>query len=158
MRSSARRARLQAEASRASELTVPEKLSELTTSKSTTTLVASEQNLFVSRKNALEGMKRQVATRKQQLTDEVDGLTVQVNAIRDQVDLVDQDLEKVNTLYQKGLTTQQRLNDYKRRKSELEGQMGQGIAARAQTEGKIGELDLQLLQLDEDRQSEVSRI
>lgn len=153
----ARRARLQAEASRASEVTVPEKLSELATSNSATTLVASEQNLFVSRKNALEGMKRQVATRKQQLTDEVAGLTVQINATRDQVGLVEQDLEKVSALYQKGLTTQQRLNDYKRRKSELEGQMGQGIAARAQTEGKIGELDLQLLQLDEDRQSEVSK-
>ncbi|WP_184401994.1 HlyD family type I secretion periplasmic adaptor subunit [Rhizobium sp. BK650] len=153
----ARRARLQAEASRASDVTVPEKLSELSTSKSAATLVASEQNLFVSRKNALEGMKKQVATRKQQLTDEVDGLTVQINATRDQVHLVEQDLEKVNTLYQKGLTTQQRLNDYKRRKSELEGQLGQGIAARAQTEGKIGELDLQLLQLDEDRQSEVTK-
>ncbi len=153
----ARRARLQAEASRASELTVPENLAELTTSKSAATLVASEQNLFISRKNALEGMKRQIATRKQQSTDEVDGLTVQINAVRDQVGLVDQDLEKVNALYKRGLTTQQRLNDYKRRKSELEGQMGQGIAARAQTEGRIGELDLQLLQLDEDRQSEVSK-
>lgn len=153
----ARRARLQAEASRATQLTVPENLSELTTSKSATTLVASEQNLFISRKNALEGMRRQMATRKQQLTDEVDGLTVQINAVRDQVGLVDQDLEKVNALYKRGLTTQQRLNDYKRRKSELEGQMGQSIAARAQTEGRIGELDLQLLQLDEDRQSEVSK-
>ncbi|MDC9837279.1 HlyD family type I secretion periplasmic adaptor subunit [Rhizobium binxianense] len=153
----ARRARLQAEASRATQLTVPENLSELTTSKSATTLVASEQNLFISRKNALEGMRRQMATRKQQLADEVDGLTVQINAVRDQVGLVDQDLEKVNALFKRGLTTQQRLNDYKRRKSELEGQMGQSIAARAQTEGRIGELDLQLLQLDEDRQSEVSK-
>ncbi|MGG2478618.1 HlyD family type I secretion periplasmic adaptor subunit, partial [Rhizobium sp. BR5] len=53
--------------------------------------------------------------------------------------------------------TLQRLNLLKRQLSNLEGQQGQYIASRAQTVGKLSELDLQLLQLDEDRKSEVTK-
>ncbi|CUX34244.1 MAG TPA: HlyD family type I secretion periplasmic adaptor subunit [Agrobacterium sp.] len=152
-----RRARLGAELAEASSFSVPEDLEALTNSKAAKTFIDSEQSLFSSRRNALSGMKKQLATRKDQLADEARGLGVQVGATDNELVIVKEDVSKTQELYSKGLVTLQRLNLLKRQLSNLEGQQGQYMAARAQTVGKLSELDLQLLQLDEDRKSEVTK-
>ncbi|CUX38655.1 HlyD family type I secretion periplasmic adaptor subunit [Agrobacterium genomosp. 13] len=152
-----RRARLGAELAEASSFTVPENLEALTNLKAAKTFIDSEQSLFNSRRNALSGMKKQLATRKDQLADEARGLSVQVEATDNELAIVKEDVSKTQELYKKGLVTLQRLNLLKRQLSNLEGQQGQYMAARAQTVGKLSELDLQLLQLDEDRKSEVTK-
>ncbi len=152
-----RRARLGAELAEASSFSVPEDLEALTNSKAAKTFIDSEQSLFSSRRNALSGMKKQLATRKDQLADEARGLGVQVAATDNELAIVKEDVSKTQELYSKGLVTLQRLNLLKRQLSNLEGQQGQYMAARAQTVGKLSELDLQLLQLDEDRKSEVTK-
>ncbi len=53
--------------------------------------------------------------------------------------------------------TMQRVNSLKRQRVELEGSRGERLAARAQAEGKISEIDLQILQLDEDRRTESAK-
>ncbi|UXT23353.1 HlyD family type I secretion periplasmic adaptor subunit [Agrobacterium tumefaciens] len=152
-----RRARLRAEIAEAPSFTVEEDLAALTSSKAAKTFIDSEQNLFNSRRNALIGMKKQLGTRKDQLADEARGLEVQVEATDNELAIVKEDVSKTDELFKKGLVTLQRLNLLKRQLSNLEGQQGQYIAARAQTVGKLSELDLQLLQLDEDRKSEVTK-
>ncbi len=152
-----RRARLRAEIAEAPSFTVTEDLAALTSSKAAKTFIDSEQNLFNSRRNALVGMKKQLGTRKDQLGDEARGLEVQVEATDNELAIVKDDVSKTDELFKKGLVTLQRLNLLKRQLSNLEGQQGQYIAARAQTVGKLSELDLQLLQLDEDRKSEVTK-
>lgn len=152
-----RRARLRAEIAEAPSFTVAEDLAALTNSKAAKTFIDSEQNLFNSRRSALSGMKKQLGTRKDQLADEAHGLEVQVEATENELAIVKEDVSKTDELFKKGLVTLQRLNLLKRQLSNLEGQQGQYIAARAQTVGKLSELDLQLLQLDEDRKSEVTK-
>jgi membrane fusion protein len=152
-----RRARLRAEIAEAPSFTVTEDLAALTSSKAAKTFIDSEQNLFNSRRSALIGMKKQLGTRKDQLGDEARGLEVQVEATDSELAIVKEDVAKTDELFKKGLVTLQRLNLLKRQLSNLEGQQGQYIAARAQTVGKLSELDLQLLQLDEDRKSEVTK-
>ncbi|CAN7196773.1 HlyD family type I secretion periplasmic adaptor subunit [Agrobacterium genomosp. 3 str. CIP 111-78] len=152
-----RRARLRAEITEASSFTVPEDLVELTNPKAARTFIDSEQGLFNSRLSALTGMKKQLATRKEQLLDEARGMGVQVEATENELAIVKEDVSKTQELYSKGLVTLQRLNLLKRQLSNLEGQQGQYMAARAQTVGKMSEMDLQLLQLDEDRKSEVTK-
>ncbi|MCZ4432481.1 HlyD family type I secretion periplasmic adaptor subunit [Agrobacterium sp. SOY23] len=152
-----RRARLRAEIAEEPSFTVQEDLAALTTSKAAKTFIDSEQNLFSSRRNALVGMKKQLGTRKDQLADEARGLEVQVEATGNELAIVKDDVSKTDELFKKGLVTLQRLNLLKRQLSNLEGQQGQYMAARAQTVGKLSELDLQLLQLDEDRKSEVTK-
>jgi membrane fusion protein len=129
-----RRARLRAEIAEAPSFTVQEDLAALTSSKAAKTFIDSEQNLFKAR-----------------------GLEVQVEATDNELAIVKEDVSKTDELFKKGLVTLQRLNLLKRQLSNLEGQQGQYIAARAQTVGKLSELDLQLLQLDEDRKSEVTK-
>ncbi len=153
----ARRARLLAEQIAADTFSIPEKLGELTTGASAATLEESERKLFVSRKNALLGMKSQLASRKSQLADENKGQTVQLAAIEDALKLINEELVGLDKLYAQGLVSMQRLTELKRNRAQLEGERGARIAARAQAAGKASEIDLQILQLDEDRRTEIAK-
>ncbi|MCV9998312.1 HlyD family type I secretion periplasmic adaptor subunit [Pararhizobium sp. YC-54] len=152
----ARRARLLAEQLGSDNFTIPEDLSQLTSGTSTPgeVLEQSERKLFISRKNALVGMKSQLASRKDQLADETKGLTVQLAAIEDALKLIGEELTGLDKLYGQGLVSMQRLTELKRDRAQLEGDRGARIATRAQAAGKSSEIDLQILQLDEDRRTE----
>ncbi|WEX90381.1 HlyD family type I secretion periplasmic adaptor subunit [Sinorhizobium garamanticum] len=153
----ARRARLQAERIGAVSFEVDKDLDKFISSAAATKLVDGEQRLFASRRSALIGMKDQLASRKAQLADEIEGLTVQLQAIEDALKLIAEELTGVDSLYGQGLVPMQRVTTLKRQRAELEGDRGQRIAARAQARGKSSEIDLQILQLDEDRRTEISK-
>lgn len=153
----ARRARLQAERIGADSFEVDKDLDTFISSAAATKLVDGEERLFASRRSALIGMKDQLASRKAQLADEIEGLTVQLKAIEDALKLIAEELTGVDSLYGQGLVPMQRVTTLKRQRAELEGDRGQRIAARAQARGKSSEIDLQILQLDEDRHTEISK-
>ncbi|MDQ0321946.1 membrane fusion protein [Pararhizobium capsulatum DSM 1112] len=153
----ARRARLLAEQTDSANFTIPEDLDALTTGNAAAVLEDSERKLFVSRKNSLAGMKSQLASRKDQLANETDGLTVQLGAIDDALKLIAEELEGLEKLYKDGLVSMQRVTTLKRERAQLEGDRGARIAARAQAAGKSSEIDLQILQLGEDRRTEIAK-
>ncbi len=153
----ARRARLQAERIGAPALEVDENLASFVSGSAAAKLIEGEKKLFANRRSALAGMKSQLASRRAQLADEIEGLTVQLKAIEDALTLIDQELAGVASLYGQGLVPMQRVTTLKRQRAELEGDRGRYIAARAQARGKSSEIDLQILQLDEDRRSEASK-
>jgi membrane fusion protein len=153
----ARRARLLAEQSSSGTFTIPEDLTKLTTATAAQVLEESERKLFVSRVNALASMKDQLASRKNQLKDETEGLTVQLTAIEDALKLIAEELNGLEKLYKEGLVSMQRVTTLKRERAQLEGDRGARLAARAQAAGKSSEIDLQILQLEEDRRTEVAK-
>lgn len=153
----ARRARLRAEQLGAADFTIPEDISALTSRSDIALLETSERKLFESRRDALIGMKNQLQSRKAQLVDEAGGLTVQVKAAEDGLAVIAEEVDALQGLYSQGLVSMQRLNALKRERAELEGDRGARIASRAQTAGKSNEIDLQNLQLDEDRRSEIAK-
>ncbi|MBX5038729.1 HlyD family type I secretion periplasmic adaptor subunit [Rhizobium lentis] len=153
----ARRARLKAERIGAESFEVEENISDLTSSNAAQQLLDGERKLFDSRRSALIGMKSQLASRKDQLAEQIKGLVVQINATGDSLGLIEQELEAVDVLYKKGLVTLQRLNTLKRARADLQGNSGQEIAAKAEAEGKVIEIDRQSIQLDEDRRSEIAK-
>ncbi|ASY65535.1 protein secretion protein, HlyD family (plasmid) [Sinorhizobium sojae CCBAU 05684] len=153
----ARRARLHAERIGAPDFEIDEDLENFISGAAAAKLVAGEKRLFESRRSALTGMKSQLASRKAQLADEIEGLTVQLKAIEDALRLIEEELVGVDSLYGQGLVPMQRVTTLKRQRAELEGDRGQHIAARAQARGKLSEIDLQVLQLDEDRRTEISK-
>lgn len=153
----ARRARLLAEQTDATSFKIPEDLSKLTTGNAADVLEDGERKLFVSRVNALAGMKSQLASRKEQLADETEGLTVQLGAIDDALKLIAEELTGLEKLYKDGLVSMQRVTTLKRERAQLEGDRGARIAARAQAAGKSSEIDLQILQLGEDRRTEIAK-
>jgi len=117
-------------------------------------LIDGEIRLFQTRKTSLAGMKRQLDERKGQLREQITGNDLQIQAIDDATVLIDEEYRAVNSLYQQQLVTLQRVNSLKRQRVELDGNKGERIAARAQAEGRISEINLQILQLDEDRRTE----
>lgn len=117
-------------------------------------LVALEQNLLETRRDGIEGMKRQLAERKGQLANEIEGENVQIEAVRASIAAVDQEFASVDGLYRQQLVTLQRLTSLKQRRAELQGNLGERLASRAQAEGRISEVELQILQLDENRRGE----
>ncbi len=153
----ARRARLLAEQNGSGTFAIPEDLTRLTTATDAKVLEESERKLFVSRVNALASMKDQLASRKDQLKDETEGLTVQLAAIDDALKLIAEELAGLEKLYKEGLVSMQRVTTLKRERAQLEGDRGARIAARAQAAGKSSEIDLQILQLQEDRRTEVAK-
>lgn len=153
----ARRARLLAEQTDAKDFQIPEDLEKLTTGNAAQVLEDGERKLFVSRVNALDGMKSQLASRKEQLADETEGLTVQLGAIDDALKLIAEELSGLEKLYKDGLVSMQRVTTLKRERAQLEGDRGARLAARAQAAGKSSEIDLQILQLGEDRRTEIAK-
>ncbi|ASY60251.1 MULTISPECIES: HlyD family type I secretion periplasmic adaptor subunit [Sinorhizobium] len=153
----ARRARLLAERIGAESFEIDKDLANFVSSAAAAKLVDGEQKLFASRRTALLGMKGQLQSRKAQLADEIDGLTVQLKAIEDALTLIAEELTGVDSLYGRGLVPMQRVTTLKRQRAELEGDRGRYIASRAQARGKSSEIDLQVLQLDEDRRTEISK-
>jgi len=63
----------------------------------------------------------------------------------------------VRELYQKNLIQLSRLSALERDAASIEGQRGQLVAAVAQSEGKIAETSLQIIQVDEEDRAEVMK-
>lgn len=117
-------------------------------------LIDGEIQLFLTRRSSLAGMKMQLDERKGQLKEQIEGNDLQIRAIDDAIRLIDEEYRAINSLYQQQLVTLQRVNSLRRQRVELDGNKGERIAARAQAEGRISEINLQILQLDEDRRTE----
>ena len=60
-------------------------------------------------------------------------------------------------LWRKNLVQIQRVTALERDAARLEGERGQLVAATAQAKGKISEIELQILQIDQDLRSEVAK-
>lgn len=120
-------------------------------------LVEGEVQLFGTRMASLLGMRKQLGERKAQLASEIEGDTIQLQSIDDATALVNEELKAAEELYEKKIVTMQKVNSLKRQKVELDGSRGERLASRAQSNGKINEINLQILQLDEDRRSEIAK-
>jgi HlyD family secretion protein len=92
-----------------------------------------------------------------QLNEEIAGLTAQENAKSQEIALVEKELEGVRQLYDRHLVQISRLTALERDAARLNGERAQYIASRAQAKGKITETELQIIQIDKDMVSEVSK-
>lgn len=154
----ARKARLSAERDNADTPAFPESL--LAREKDDADLaatLASERKLFELRRSARSGQKSQLRQRVGQLQEEIKGLAAQQNAKDKEVSLIERELNGVRDLFQKNLIPITRLTQLEREATRLDGERGQLIASTAQAKGKIAELELQILQIDQDLSSEVAK-
>ena len=71
--------------------------------------------------------------------------------------LIEDELKGVRELYKKNLVQLSRLTALERDAASIEGQRGQLVAAVAQSEGKIAETSLQIIQVDEETRAEVMK-
>jgi HlyD family secretion protein len=152
----ARKARLEAERDGAETVTFPARLLDPKNGDAAAA-VDSERKLFQLRRTARLGQKAQLQQRIEQLEQEVSGIDAQQAAKGKEIDLISHELTGVRELYAKNLVQLTRLTQLEREAARLAGERAQLISSSAQTKGKISEIRLQILQIDQDLSSEVAK-
>jgi membrane fusion protein, type I secretion system len=153
----ARGARLEAEQRGLDKIAFPKTLLERADDPDVKAVTASESKLFEVRVNGRAGQKSQLRERVTQLNEEIAGLTAQEKAKDQEIALVEKELVGVRDLYDKHLVQLSRLTTLERDLARLSGERAQYIASRAQAKGKITETELQIIQIDKDMISDVSK-
>ena len=120
-------------------------------------IMDSERKLFNLRKTARNGQKAQLHERMAQLQEEIAGLSAQQNSKTKEITLVERELAGVRELWKQNLVQLGRLTALEREAARLDGERGQLVSAAAQAKGKIAEIALQILQIDQDLASEVAK-
>lgn len=152
----ARQARLEAEREDLSGITFPDRLLERREDSEIARLMTSEERLMSLRREARQGQKGQLGERIAQLREEAEGLIGQIEAKDSELELIGQELEGVRRLWEKDLIPLQRLTALQRDAARISGERSQLTAMTAQTRGRVSEINLQILQIDQDLRSQVA--
>jgi HlyD family secretion protein len=153
----ARRARLAAERDGDDTVAVPAELADSVDKPEVKEALSSERRLFDLRRQDRLGQKQQLHERIAQLQQQVTGLTAQEDSKDKQVALIEQELAGVRDLWQRNLVQLNRLTSLEREEAQLEGEHGQLIAQAAEAKGKMAEIQLQIIQVDQDLFSDVAK-
>ena len=153
----ARRAREEAELEGATSVVFPAELLARQNDADVERMIRGEAKLFDTRRNSREGMKSQLGERVAQSQEEISGLVAQIESKDKQIDWIKQELDGVRELWAKKLVQFTRVTTLEREQARLEGERGQLVAATAQSKGKIAEIKIQILQIDQDMRTEVGK-
>jgi HlyD family secretion protein len=153
----ARKARLVSERDGADEIVFSSGLIGLAPSSELAAALESERKLFNLRRAARRGQKSQLRQRIAQLDDEARGYGALQAAKTEEIELIQRELGGVQSLWEKKLIPINRLTVLEREAARLKGELAQSIASSAQVRGKISEIELQIIQIDQELSSEVAK-
>jgi HlyD family secretion protein len=153
----ARKARLEAERDGAETVKFPDDLMQQSDVPEIAQVLMGERKLFELRRSARAGQKAQLQERINQSGEETTGLNAQKVAKEKEITLIEHELAGVRDLFNKNLVPMTRLTSLERDATRIDGERGQLIATIAQAKGKIAELRLQIIQIDQDLSSEVAK-
>jgi len=153
----ARRARLIGERDRAEEIVFPAEFLARAADPGVAATIDGERKLFDLRRTVRLGQKSQLKERTAQLGEEIQGHMALQKAKAEEIELIQRELEGVRTLWSKNLVQINRLISLEREAARLTGERAQSMFAMAQSRGKISEIELQILQIDQDLSGEVAK-
>jgi len=154
---SARQAREEAERDGLDKVTFPAELIARKSDPDVAKAVTGEQRQFEIRRTSREGQKAQLRERIIQLRQEISGYEAQITSKDKQIEWVGKELVGVYELWEKNLIPYTRVTSLEREKERLVGERGQLMASIAQSKGKMAEIELQILQIDQDMRTEVGK-
>ena len=144
----ARRARLEAQSQGATTIRFPETLlSAAGLRPDVAEMVAGQQSLFANQAEMMAQAEDQRKTRIRQIESQIEGFAAQQDAIRTQADLVEAELATQRDLLAKGLTQAARVSGLDRELAQLNGRLGELTSARAEAEGRITEIEIEITAL-----------
>jgi len=153
----ARGARLQAEQQGLDKIVFPPALLDHLDDPDVKDVMASETKLFDVRTTGRSGQKEQLRERVTQLKEEIAGLTAQTQAKDQEIALINKELVGVRQLYDQHLVQLTRLTTLERDAARLAGEKAQCVASTVHTKRKTTETELQIIQIDKDMVSDVSK-
>ena len=150
----AKRARLEAQRDRAPDIVFPSEITARSSEPELAAIMAGQIRLFTSRLSAINGKKEQFSQQIDQLREQISGLESQKESKDKQLELIKAELGDLKGLQQKGLVPVSRVMAMDREIASLDGQRGELVANKASAEAHIAEVKLQILQVDEEDQSQ----
>jgi len=151
----ARRARLQAERDRVGAIGFDEDLiAAAAGNPAIGEIMAGQENLFAARRDSLDREIEQLSKRRSQIDSLIEGIGAQEVAMGVQLELMREELTDQQTLLASGLSQKPRILALQREEARLSGSLGELTASRAENEGRITEIDIQILGLDNQRREE----
>ncbi|MDA7946091.1 MAG: HlyD family type I secretion periplasmic adaptor subunit [Hyphomicrobiaceae bacterium] len=151
----ARKARLEAERGGLPEPDFPEHLLDRKDDPIMSAVLGGQKTLLDARRESLNGQRSQLQERIGQLRQEIVGLEAQRDAKNEEIVLIEDELSGLRDLEKKGLVPKSRVVALKRQAAQLNGDRGRFIAEIARARGRIGETEIQIIQLEKDRRTEV---
>lgn len=150
-----RKARLLAERDGAADLDIPFGLAAL--GAEAERVISGERRLFIARRATASGQKAQHAERIAQLQHEISGLSSQREAKGRELVLVREELARVRQMHDRSLLPITRLLAMQREEARIHGEHGALEAQIARAAGQIGEIELQILAIDQAIQTEAQK-
>lgn len=156
----ARRGRLSAERDGRDTITFDAELLSLAdTRPEIAELVEGQRNLFFARRDSVARQTEQLAQRADQTRNQIVGITAQEASLARQLELIEQELTAQQSLLDRGLTQASGVLALQRQSASLDGQLGELAAAKAQSEQRITEIEIEVLRLSSTRREEaISRL
>lgn len=154
--SNAQIARFQAEAAGASTVTYPAELQRRAGDPRVAALLQGQTALFETRMTLYRSQALVLSSQAQQLQSQVGGLNIQAQAIDDQGKLIREELDGVRELARQGYAPNSRLLALERNTVQVRGQKGSIMSDIARVRQSIGEIRLQIAQLEDRHQTEVA--
>lgn len=152
-----RQGRLIAERDSANDLVLPDSLLTRLELPEVQRLIESERKVRDSRGTSREGQRSQLGERLNQLGEEIKGLEGQHRAKTKESEFIRTELGEIEKLWKKNLAPLSKYIALNREATRIDGERGQLISAMAQARAKMAETRLQILQLDNDLKTEVSK-
>ena len=153
----ARRARNVAERDGSDAISFPDALLSRAGDPEVGRIIEEERKLFDIRRLTRDGQKAMLRERIAQYNEEIRGHLAQEAARLQQIGFINTELKGVQDLWGKNLIAITRLTALQRDAARLEGERAQSIASVAQARGRIAEIELQILQIDQDLRTEVGK-
>ena len=151
----ARRGRLEAERDGREEASFDPLLLEIAkTNPGAKELMEGQARLVEARRDSLETEIAQLRKRSSQIESQIEGIDAQRTAQDEQIALIEKELTDQKSLLSRGLAQASRVSILSREAAQLMGSRGDLTAQRAQAEGRITEIDIQILNLKTQRREE----
>src|SRR5215470_4957546 len=120
-------------------------------------LLASERSQFSARSAARKSQRELLRSRISQLGEQITGFEAQIKSKAAQLELIAGEQQGVQGLYDKGLVPLTRLTTLQREAARIDGERGQLVSAIAEAKAKISESEIQILRIDQDFRTEVTK-
>jgi HlyD family secretion protein len=145
----AKRARLEAQRDRLSEIVFPPEVLAPTGVPAVGKIVSDQVKLFQAGRASLAAKRQQFEEQIGQLGEQITGYLAQQTSKERQIALLDDELAGLRKLLADGLVQVTRVLAMERERARLEGERGELVSARAGAESKITEVRIQMSELDD---------
>lgn len=149
----ARRARFEAERDQSESLTFDPILTEADPA-NVAELMAGQERLFQARLDSARQEQEQLQRRAEQTASQIEGIVAQRTALTRQLELIEEELGNQTSLLDRGLAQATTVLNLQREKARLLGQEGELAASQAQAEGKITEIEIEVLRIETARRED----